>query len=356
MKKIFTLALLFATISIYAQDTIIEVEEVETIETKKFTISGSVDAYYQTYLTAPDNEGQSFGTAFADQSGFALGMGNVIFSYEGAKTGAVLDLVVGPRGAAATFNTDILDGIVNQAYVYWNVSDKTTLTFGRFNTFLGYEVIAPAANFNYSTSYLFSSGPFSHMGLKADFAISDDFSLMLAVTNPWDVNNTSYDGEYALGAQLGYKGQYLNLYYDSGANSGLGFEIDYTGGFDLTDAFYLGINAAYETTSYVFDDDGNELADDFTNGFYGVALYPQYTTSDAFAVGLRGEYFGYHAEEGDTSSVFGLTLTGSYTIESLIIKPEIRLDSWSDATPYLDNDGVATDNLAAFTVAAIYAF
>ncbi|HAE72380.1 MAG TPA: porin, partial [Flavobacteriaceae bacterium] len=41
--------------------------------------------------------------------------------------------------------------IVNQLYMYWNVSDKVTLTMGNFNTFLGYEVISPAANFNYST-------------------------------------------------------------------------------------------------------------------------------------------------------------------------------------------------------------
>lgn len=338
MKKLLSFAFFLATLGVFAQDTIV------TVASKpKFTISGSVDTYYQTYLTAPDNEGQSFGTAFADQSGFALGMGNLILSYQGEKVGAVLDLVAGPRGAGATFNSDIIDGIVNQAYVYWSVSDKTTLTFGRWNTFLGYEVIAPAANFNYSTSYLFSNGPFSHMGLKADFALSDDFSLMLAVTNPWDVNDTSWDGEYALGAQLGYKGQYLNLYYDSGNHGGLGFEIDYTGGFDLSDAFYLGINAAYN------DNDGS--------GFYGAALYPQVSLSDSFSLGLRGEYFAYHAEEEiDESSVFATTLTGSYTIESLIIKPEIRLDSWSDAMPYIDNDGMPSDNLAAFTIAAIYAF
>ena len=315
----------------------------EETTSPKFTLSGSVDAYYQTYLTAPDNVGASFGTAFAGQSGFAIGMGNIIASYEGEKVGAVLDLVTGPRGAGATFNTDIVDGIVNQAYVYWNVSEGTTLTFGRFNTFLGYEVIAPAANFNYSCSYLFSNGPFSHVGMKADFALSDDVSLMLAITNPWDTNDVSTTGEYAFGAQLGAYGQFLNLYYDSGNNDGLGFEIDYTGGFDITDSFFLGINGAYQT-----NDDA---------GFYGAALYPQLATSDSFSLGLRGELFGYHEKDvDDLPSVLGLTLTGSYALENLIIKPEIRLDSWSNDTPYVDNDGVASDNLAAFTLAAIYSF
>ena len=311
---------------------------------KKLSISGSIDAYYQTYLTASDDSGQSFGTAFADQTGFALGMGNIIASYEGEKVGAVLDLVTGPRGASATFNSDIVDGIVNQAYVYWNVSESTTLTFGRWNTFLGYEVIAPAANFNYSTSYLFSNGPFSHMGLKADFALSDDFSLMLAVMNPWDTNDVSATGEYSFGAQLGYADQYLNLYYDSGNNGGLGFEVDYTGGFDVSEDFFLGINAAYN------DNDGS--------GFYGAALYPQLATSDDFSIGLRGEYFGYHDEDLDElPSVFAATLTGSYTVDNLIIKPEIRLDSWgNDFEPYLDADEEPSKSLAAFTLAAIYSF
>ena len=270
-------------------------------------------------------------------------MGNLIASYESGKVGAVLDLVVGPRGQGATFNSDIVDGIVNQAYVYWNVSESTTLTFGRWNTFLGYEVIAPAANFNYSTSYLFSSGPFSHIGLKADFALSEDFSLMLAITNPWDTNNTSTTGEYAYGAQLGYKDQYLNLYYDSGNNGGLGFEIDYTGGFNASEDFFIGINAAYN------DNDGS--------GFYGAALYPQLTTSESFAIGLRGELFGFHGDGDDLPSVLGLTLTGSLVVEdNLIIKPEIRLDSWSNSMPYIDNDGAASDNLAAAAIAAIVSF
>ena len=254
------------------------------------------------------------------------------------KTGAVADLAFGTRGLQAVGGgTDVF---INQLYAYWNVSESTTLTFGRWNTYLGYEVISPTGNFNYSTSYLFSSGPFSMVGLKADFALSEDISLMLAFMNATDVNNNT-TGDYSLGAQLGFYGQFLNLYYDN--NAVLGFEIDYTGGFDLSDSFYLGINAAYQ------DNDGS--------GFYGAALYPQVATSDAFTLGLRGELFGLHGDANPAEqSVLALTLTGSLAVENLTIKPEVRLDSWSDAMPYVDSDGVASDNLAAFTLAAIYAF
>jgi len=310
-------------------------------------ISGSVDAYFRTTFNDAGQATTATPTSFANQTGFALGMANLIGSYEGGSTGIVVDLVFGPRGTEATFNNDVLNGIINQAYVYWNISDNTTLTAGRFNTFLGYEVIAPQANFNYSVSYLFSNGPFSHLGVKADFTLSDDVSLMVGVMNPWDTNNISGSGEYSLGAQLGVHGQYLNLYYDSGKNDGLGFEVDYTGGFDVSEDFFLGINAAYNKNS------------ETETGFYGAALYPQLSTSENFALGLRGEYFVATSDiEGvDNIPVLGVTLTGSYTKDNLIIKPEIRLDSFGDVNePFLDSDGLPTANLASFLVAAIYSF
>lgn len=306
----------------------------ESVE-KKLTLSGSVDGYYQANLSAADNDQQSFGTSFADELGFALGMANIALEYKGAKTGAVVDLAFGPRGDAAVGGYNI-----NQLYVYLDISEKTTLTMGRFNTYLGYEVISPVGNFNYSTSYLFSSGPFSHVGVKADIALSDDFSLMLAAMNVTDVNN-NLTGAYSAGAQLGYKGQYLNFYYDDGEV--LGFEVDYTGGFDLTDSFFLGINAAYA------DNDGE--------GFYGAAIYPQLATSEKFSIGLRGEYFSTMSDMvSDDPSVFAATLTGSYSIESLTIKPELRLDTWGDDMPYVGSDGMPSDNLSSFLIAAIYSF
>ncbi len=325
--------------------TVAFAQEEEEEEKSKFEISGSVDAYFRTNFREAGVATPGTPTSFANQTGFALGMANLVGTYETGSTGVVVDLVYGPRGTEATFNNDVLNGIINQAYVYWNVSDKTTLTIGRFNTFLGYEVIAPQANFNYSVSYLFSNGPFSHMGLKADFALSDDVSLMLGVMNPWDTNDITGTGEYSFGAQLGVHGQYLNLYYDSGENDGLGFEIDYTGGFDLSDNFFLGINAAYNNNG------------ETDSGFYGAAIYPQLAASDAFSIGLRGEYFAYTQDGADDIPVTALTLTGSFTKDNLIIKPEFRLDSFgNDIEPFLDSDAAATNGMSAFSLAAIYSF
>ena len=348
MKKIITLSMLFMATALFAQEE----------EKPALTISGSVDAYYRANFTAPNDENAiAPGSSFANLPGFALGMANVIMAYEGEKVGFVADLVFGPRGADAVFNSPQLGGfyrssnIINQLYAYWNVSESVTLTMGNFNTFLGYEVISPTANFNYSTSYLFSYGPFSHTGLKADFALSEDFSLALMLMNPTDVTEFNPSGDYHYGAQLGYSGQYLNfLGYSNG------FQIDYTGGYEVSDPFYLGLNLSYA------DLDGPS--------FYGVALYPQIATSDSFSIGLRAEYFaetdggaGAIANGGgpvayDTNgdgNVFEFTLTGSYVIENLTIKPELRLDSASE-NAFIDNDLAGTKSLSSFVLAAIYSF
>lgn len=329
MKKIIFTLLLASSFLANAQEK----------EEKTFTLSGSVDTYFRgnisggNYDTAP-------GSSFANQPGFALGMINLIAGYEGEKVGFVADMVYGPRGADAVFNSvGNSSSIVNQLYAYWNVSDKVTLTIGNFNTFLGYEVISPTANFNYSTSYLFSYGPFSHTGIKADIALSENTSLMLAVMNPTDATEYNPNGSYAFGAQLGFSGQFINFLYDQGA-----YEVDFTGGFDVSDTFFLGVNAAY-------------FSGDEAPGFYGAALYPQIATSENFKIGLRAEFF--QETDGDfgaigtgvaESSVFATTLTGNYKIGALTIIPELRLDAASEAA------FVGDKSLSSFALAAVYAF
>ena len=330
---------LFASTLTFAQEdeATAEVAVEETTEEPTFSLSGSIDTYYRSSEYAP-------GTSFGNLPGFALGMANVIVSYEGEKSGFVADFVFGPRGTDAVFNSTGSSNIVNQLYAYYNVSDSFTLTLGNFNTFLGYEVISPVANFNYTTSYMFSYGPFSHTGIKADIAVNDDVSIMLGVLNSTDMTESQPLGEdYMIGAQLGLYGQYIN--YLGGGSAGVS-QIDFTGGFNITDSFYLGLNA----TSYSDDNDVE---------FSGIALYPQYSFSDSFALGARFEAFsedGFEAIDpaGGEADNTSFTITGSYTSGNMIIKPEIRLDTASGQF-YSNADG-ATDSLSTFIVAAIYSF
>ena len=279
-----SLSLLASTVTLAQEEATTEV----AAEEPTFSLSGSIDTYYRSSEYAP-------GTSFGNLPGFALGMANVIVSYEGEKSGFVADFVFGPRGTDAVFNSTGSSNIVNQLYAYYNVSDSFTLTLGNFNTFLGYEVISPVANFNYTTSYMFSYGPFSHTGIKADIAVNDNTSIMLGVLNTTDMTESQPLGDdYMIGAQLGLFGQYIN--YLGGGTAGVS-QIDFTGGFNITDSLYLGLNA----TSYSDDNDVE---------FSGIALYPQYSFSDSFALGARYEAFsedglgaiGSVSGEGDNTS------------------------------------------------------
>ena len=382
MKKIIFTMAMFSALFSFAQE--------EETPAKSFSISGSVDAYYRANINSFNRDysdkgyyAPAPGSSFANDPGFALGMANVVLNYEGEKVGAVADLVFGPRGNDAVFNSIGSANIVNQLYVYWNVSDKVTLTFGNWNTFLGYEVISPVDNFNYSTSYMFSYGPFSHTGIKADFALDDSWSAMLAVMNPTDWTEYNPFGTYTLGAQLGYSvdagSAYLNFIYgdqdgklDSMGDSvdtysgGSTFQVDLTAGLDLTDTFYLGLNTTYNTTASGEYYSATGIIDDNSDdyGFYGVALYAQLALSDTFALGVRPEYFsefnggagaiGAYDMEGD-ANVFAFTLSGNVKVGDLKLIPELRLDSASEDA-FLDNDFKPQGSLGSFILAAVYSF
>lgn len=341
----------------FSQD---ESEEISKESTKsKLTISGSADAYFRRNLNASNSlqieDGVYIapGSSFANQPGFALGMANVILKLEGKKTGFVTDIVVGPRGSDAVFGaTTSSSSFINQLYAYWNVNDKVTLTMGNFNTFLGYEVISPIANFNYSTSYMFSYGPFSHSGLKADFTLGET-TLMLTVMNPTDATDFNPTGKYVLGTQLGYAGGFLNFIYDD-ANNGF-YQIDFTGGWNLSKSIYFGINATKAKDSFI-----------------GAALYLQSELSEDLSLGMRGEYF---KDEGlglftDGENAIDLTLSANYVVGDLTIIPEFRIDLLSsdefitDGLQAFDASGIANGfsnaktakRLSSFVLAAVYSF
>jgi hypothetical protein len=329
MKNIFTILLALSALIITAQDSL----------QSKLSLEGSADIYYRRNISTSNAE-ITPATSFANDNGFSLGMFNLISSYDTKNTGFVADLVFGPRGEDAVFLSTGSSNIINQLYAYWDASDNLTFTMGNFNTFLGYEVISPSGNFNYSTSYMFSYGPFSHSGLKADFNLSENFTGMLAVLNATDATDFNPTNFNTLGVQLGYKGTYLNaLYGKQDASLEPTFQIDLTAGYDLSKKFYLGVNSTYNKTD--------------KDGFYGVALYPQYDLGKLTA-GLRSEYF---AEINDGvgaiapgANVINFTTTLDYAIENLNLKLEYRLDKASEQV------FEQKDNLSSIVLAAVYSF
>tara|TARA_B110000091_G_scaffold89330_1_gene98000 strand:- start:297 stop:1289 length:993 start_codon:yes stop_codon:yes gene_type:complete len=311
----------------------------EKEEKGTFTLSGTVDVYgTANFVDGPGTPGILIANPETADA-FGLGSANTVFSYNKGKAGVVADLAFGPKADDAN-----LAGAINQLYAYYNVSDKVTVTAGQFNTFLGYEVISPAANFNYTVSYLFNAGPFSHTGIKLDYAASEDLSFMLALTNSHAISSAdgNASAELQYGAQVGYKDQFLNFIYGGVDGSGIEDNIflDYTGGFNVSESLFIGINAAYSNSS------------DADAGYQGAALYIQKTLSDSFALGFRPEFFQANGASDATVTAYTLTTNLSLT-DNLKLITDLRLDSSEDAVIEVFAN---QKSVAALTMAAVYSF
>ncbi|KXX70257.1 hypothetical protein AVL50_14455 [Flammeovirga sp. SJP92] len=336
-------------------------EEATEEEADKLSISGSVDLYYNydfAGLQSP-NIPVSFNEA---QNSIGLGMANVILSQSLGKASFVADLSFGPRS-----NGSIGDGNfhIQNLYASYQLSEKLSATAGFMGTFVGYEVISPTGNFNYSTSYLFSNGPFQNAGLKFDYSFSDKVALMLGVfTNEWDSYSASPElGMSGLGAQLYVApADGLDLYFN-GFYSSTRTVVDLTAGYQISDEFYLGLNAAWA--------DKSDAYTDASEGFYadqlytGVATYLQYAFSETFALGARYEYFKDNAKVYDSEAknsstdnfvaVNAFTLSGNIALGPLMVIPELRMDS-ADMDIFSNSDNEATGSATQGTLAVVYAF
>ncbi|MEO1259090.1 MAG: porin [Bacteroidota bacterium] len=315
-------------------------------------VSGFVDAYYQYHF-----EESPFPTSFTEtHNSFTPGMANVVLSKEG-KFGFVADLAVGPRAEVANGYNGTTLALIKQLYITYAASEKVSFTLGNFGTHVGYEVIDAPANINYSTSYMFSNGPFFHTGLKADFALSENFGAMVGVFNDTDTKIDEVDGKH-FGAQLSYEAgglaAYLNFITgkedDSNPDDEIrGTQVDLTATYQVTDEFGLGLNTTTKTVS------GDESGD---ASWFGAALYANYAFSDAFMLGLRGEYIG--DDDGliagvMDNSITSITLSGNFHLGPITLIPEFRIDMAKEDA-FTDKDGNPTSSSPALIFAAVYSF
>ncbi len=330
-----------------AQDTI------KTTSDAPLVIYGSADTYWKYDFSGHANIPTSFAS---DQNSVSIGMVDLGLKKKVGKAAFVGELSFGPRSDQSIPASGYH---IQNLYVSYDVTDKFNLTAGYLATFIGYEVISPTGNFNYSTSYLFTNGPFQNAGFKATYAFSDKISLMAGIfNNYWNVyssfrnvgGGTSSGDVSTFGAQLmvtPVKGwtAYLNM----AAGSYSGTEFDLTTAYQITDAFKLGLNVA------------DFSAPNSAGGFAGVALYPQLAISKAITLGIRGEYFktktGSYTDAGPApgESVMGLTFTANIKAGPITLIPEMRLDNGS-APMFVDSNLSSVKSASQFLLAAVYAF
>jgi len=278
---------------------------------------------------------------------------DVALSQTVGKASFVGEFSFGPRSfkSIPTFQVDEADDIninIQNLYITYAFTEKISMTAGYMGTFVGYEIISPVGNFNYSTSYLFSTGPFQNAGLKLNWNILDNLSIMVGVFNDWNVYQ-DFNGMSDFGAQVYWAPvEGWDLYVNLITGNPSGTIIDLTTSYQVTDKFFLGLNAA----DYSAPEDGG--------GYSGVAIYPQFAFSELFSLGLRSEYFKIksYTEEQETvpgENVFSNTITGNFTMGPMRFLAEYRIDGAS-ADFFNDKNSSPTSSASQFLLAAIYAF
>lgn len=321
--------------------------------TSPLTITGSVDAYYRyNFANAKDSGRVNNYTSFTNsQNSFELGMASVKAAYSKGKIGAVLDVGFGRRAEEFSYNDANSLSAVKQAYVTYAPSDKITFTMGKFGTHVGYEVLDPQMNRNYSMSYMFSYGPFFHTGLKADVAVSDHFGFMVGIANPNDMVSASFSKKFFL-AQLHASGEKVSgfLNYVGGKDGGVTsnqFDLVVTAKF--TDMFNMGYNGTVKSVKSGTSD-----------SWWGSALYVNVDPTEKFGVTLRGEYFGdKKGVAGFGTNIFDATVSLNIKpTENIVIIPEVRVDATKDPLFFKKSDtfSPSSKESGSFILAAVVSF
>ncbi|TAE32548.1 MAG: porin [Cytophagales bacterium] len=357
-KELLLLSALAFSVNVFAEDPL-TAPKAEDDGKGKFTFSGYIDSYYIANLNRPasrNNLGAALNArAFDQRAGqFSLGLIQTKIGYSTTKSDVVVDLAFGPNADLGNYGNLIgplgqgtSSLAIKQAYFNWKATDKLTFTAGQFGTHIGYEVIDAPVNYNYSLSNLFNNGPFYHIGAKGTYAFSDKASLMLGVVNNVDAlndnnRNKGLIGQLFVSPATGWN-VYLNGIVSNEANTdSLGNTpagnyslFDLTTTYQLTEKFFLGLNAAIG--SQKGDYQGLTFTDK-AKSWGGVALYTNYAVSSKFGLGARYEYFdnkggarGLRNKFGDGTSVNSITFTGNITAADghLLLKPEIRVDTYA---------------------------
>lgn len=335
MKRLFS-GLIAVTAILIAPPTASAVDVADGV-----TISGFVDT---AYYNEPDSETSSFSL---DQ--IEVDIEKTVEDVGGLR----LDLQYLPGNETG-------DDYMEQGYIWLDLGG-ITLTAGKFNAPIGFELLDPNDMYQYSHAMVFDYGlPTNLIGLM----VSGDVGMIdyaVYAVNGWD-NNGDDNTDKTFGLRIGLtpmEGFNVGVSYITGAEGAeepatlTVIDVDLT----ITMIENLTIGGEYNMGTA----EGGSLAnpgDDAT--WIAFLVMVNYAFTDKMAITLR--YDAFIDEEG---AVFGageeetrnaITVSPSYAIgDGFGVLAEYRLTT-SDLEVYSDSDGNAKDSVGEFALEFTYSF
>lgn len=319
------------------------------------SITGSADVYYRYNFNKQINNKTSFTNT---HNAASLGMATLKLEHKTQKVDLVADLGFGPRAKEFSYNDNGITQAIKQLYISYTPIAWLKLTGGTWGTHVGYEVLDAYANRNYSMSYMFTNGPFSHTGLKADLTFGKH-GFMVGVSNPTDFrvipdggkSNKNLIAQYSFAPTDNYK-FYLNFVGGKDVADNKIYQYDLVATGKLSSLLSLGINGTINKSKYTADDYAT------SHTWSGAALYVNLDPAPWFGLTVRGEYFSDKDHIKIASDkVFAGTLSAQFKVDGFTFIPEFRYDNANTTAMFLKSDGTTgTKNTASFLIAAIYSF
>jgi hypothetical protein len=322
-------------------------------------VGGLVDAYYDYYSTKTDAVFRNFDTK---HNAFSLSMAELWVTKpatDDSRVGYRVRLNFGPAasnfinagdpGGAPYFN-------IEEAYGTYRADVGTGLdiTFGKWVTTAGAEVIEAKDNWNYSRGLLFALAiPYFHAGIKVNYAPSDKVSFLLGVANGWNNVEDNNTGKTFL----------ASLYLTP--REGLSITENYIGGPEQTGTNDGARHLSDTVVSYAVNDKVSVLANyDYGHdggadaSWQGIAGYLKYQATPLVAVIPRIEYFD-DPDGFSTGTPQGLTdFTLTFEVkpgDNFIWRIEYRGD-FSDTAVFETSGGEFKKNQHSIGFGFLYSF
>jgi hypothetical protein len=336
---------------------------------EELSVNAFVSASYSYNVNRPDSGTNQLRVFDFDDNTFKVDVAEIVLQKAVSKPGDAgfrVDFAAGSSVPRVSSSYGLLQGQdvdLQQAFVSWiaPVGSGLRLDLGKFVTHFGYEVIEGYDGWNDNATHSFEFGyetPFTHTGLKATYAFSDQVAAMVEIVNGWDVardNNTSK----SIGAQLTWTpskavtvyGNFMTGPERANVNSDPRTTFNVVAQWKLTDLTVLTLDALYGSEK-------GAVTPGETASWSAIAGYARLALSDTFAFCLRAEYFDDSdgARTGAAQKLTEVTLTPEWkATPHLIFRADLRVD-WSNADVFVKNDGALKGNQATVLLNGIYVF
>lgn len=359
INGLITLALMFGSTSTAFADSALEL-------LKDIEVHGFATSSYTYNFAQPSNRTNALRVYDFDDNSFKLDNAEFVLKKDAAEIGDVgfrLDLTYGfsgpqvnksaggPAVGAADVTDDDFD--LQIGFVQYNapIGKGLLIDLGKFATHIGSEVMDgyDGFNYNFSRSFLFNLGPFTHTGVRMQYQLTDTVGLLAMVSNGQD-NTTDDNNAKGFGGQISWAVcesavVYLN-YFGSAetqingggtiANSdALRNYFDTVIEVSLSKKLLLNLNAVYGF------EDNRTAPNSGENTWWGFSGIVRYDVNNWLSLNYRGQVFHDNdgARSGTLQELWAMSLTPEVRINNnMVVRAEYRHDE-SSSSVFTDRHG-----------------